>query len=137
MVGTHIFSRYCVRYVTEILFSKGIFSVDYQKLLNYYTSVSRKISSIRSHSFTLDCLMSHKTDHLKSLLDVQRHMIKNQYLMLLSCMFDGKIIVLMCSVHCRLHFSTLVIKFLLIILKMKLHPFLRQMSALNLIKIWR
>ena len=40
------------------LFSMGIFLVDYQNLLNYHTSGSRKISGIRSQSFTLDFLMS-------------------------------------------------------------------------------
>ena len=32
----------------------------------------------------------------------------------------------MCSVHCHLNFTSLVIKFLMIILKMKLHPRLRK-----------
>ena len=36
----------------------------------------RRISSIMIQSFTLDCLMSQKTDPLKFLLGVQRHMIK-------------------------------------------------------------
>ena len=30
MVGTHRFSRYCMRYVMEIFFSKENFSVDYK-----------------------------------------------------------------------------------------------------------
>ena len=58
----------------EIFLSKEILSVDYQKLLCYYTSGSRKFSSIRGHIFTLDCLMSQKNGPLKYLIDVQRHM---------------------------------------------------------------
>ena len=46
-------------------------------------------------------------------------MIKNQYLMLISFMFYNKIRVLVCSVHCHIHFSSLVI---LVVFKMKLHP---------------
>ena len=41
----------------------------------------------------MNCLISHKTDPLKSLLDVcdvQTHMVKNQYFMLQSCIFYGK-----------------------------------------------
>ena len=58
------------------LFSKGNLSVEYQNPLNHHTIRSIQLSSIRSQSFTLDCLMSQKTDPLKSLLDVQRHTIK-------------------------------------------------------------
>ena len=76
MIETHILSRYCMRYVMEIFFSKEVFSVDYQKLFNYYTSGSRKNLSIRRQIFILDCFMSHKTDPLKFLFGVQRHMIK-------------------------------------------------------------
>ena len=61
----------------EILFLKKNCSVGYQKLLNYHTSGSRTFSSINSWSFTIDCLMGRKMDPLKSLLGVQRHIIKN------------------------------------------------------------
>ena len=123
MVRTPIFSRYCMTSVIEIFFSNGFCEVDYQKLLNYHTSESRILSSIYSQSFTIDCLMSQKTDLLKSLLDVPRNMNKNQYLMLLKCIFYNKIRVLVCSIHCRLYFTPLVIKLLLINLKIKLNLF--------------
>ena len=56
------------------------FSVEYQNMFNYQTSGSRQISSIKSQSFTLGFLMSHKMDPLKSLLDAQRHMINKSVL---------------------------------------------------------
>ena len=59
----------------ENFFSEEIFSVDDQNLLNYHTNVSIKISSTRNQCFTLDFLMSQKTDPLESLLNVQIHMI--------------------------------------------------------------
>ena len=58
----------------------GKFSVEYQNMFNYQTSGSRQISSIKSQSFTLGFLMSHKMDPLKSLLDTQRHMINKSVL---------------------------------------------------------
>ena len=42
--------------------------------------------------------------------------------MLLNGMFYNKMRVIVCSIHCHLHFTSLVIKFLLIIFKMKLNP---------------
>ena len=63
-----------------ICFSKGDLLVDYQKILNYHTSGPINILSIKSHSFTLYCLMIQKIDPLKSLLDVKRHMIKKSVL---------------------------------------------------------
>ena len=47
---------------------------------------------------------------------------KTQHLMLLSCMFCRKIMVIVCSVHFHLDFTSLVIKLMLIILNMKLYP---------------
>ena len=41
----------------------------------------------------------------------------------------------MCSIHCPLNFSLLVIQFLLIIFKMQLHPRLRQIVGSNLLKM--
>ena len=86
MVGTYILYRYYVRYAMVIFFSVEIYSVDYQNLFNYHISGSGLISSIRSQIFTLDCLMSHKMDPLKPLLDVQGNMMK-KYLMIQSCTF--------------------------------------------------
>ena len=54
----------CVRNVTENFFSNENFSVDYQNLLDYHTSVTRKISGIMRQSFNLGCLMSQITDPL-------------------------------------------------------------------------
>ena len=105
-----------------VFFSKEICSADYQILLDYHMSRSGQFSSTRGHSFTLDSLTSQKTDPLKYLLEVHIHMIKNQYLMIISCTFYWKIRLLVCSVNCDLHFSSLVIKLLLIILKTKLNP---------------
>ena len=48
--------------------------------------------------------------------------LKIKYLMLKSCTFYRKIRVLMCSGNFHLNFTSLVITYLLIILKMKLHP---------------
>ena len=59
----------------EIFFSKEIFSVYHQNLLNYQASGSRQTSSISSQSFTLDSLVSEKIDPLKSLLDIKIHII--------------------------------------------------------------
>ena len=117
MVGTHILSRYCVRNVIEIFFSNKICSLDYQNLLGYHTSGSIKYSSIKSQIFTLVCLISQKIDSLKSLLDVQTHIIKNLYLIPESCIFYRKIRVLVCYVNFHLNFTSLVIKLLLINLK--------------------
>ena len=115
MVGTHRLSRYSMRYVMEILFSKKNFSVDYQNLLNYHKSRSGKISSIERQSFTLDFLISQKTDPLRSLPCVQIQMIKNMYLMLLSGMIYRKIKMIVCYFYCHMNFTSLVIKFLLIV----------------------
>ena len=56
--------------------------------------------------------------------------------MLQICKFYSKIIVLVCSVYCHLNFTLLVIKFLMIVLRMKLYPRWGQMIGLNLIKMW-
>ena len=121
MVRKNILSQYCMKNLMGVFCSNGILSVHYQKMLDYHTSGSRLIPSISSQRFTLDCLMSHKTDPLKSLLGVQRHMEK-MYLFLLYVMFYRQIIVLVCSIRFHLNLNALVIKLLLIVLNMKLHP---------------
>ena len=73
-----------------------------------------------SQIFTQSILMSHKKDIFKYFLDLQKTYEKNQYLMLLICMFNSKTRLIVCSVHYHLHNISLVIKVLLINLKMKL-----------------
>ena len=122
MVGTHRLSRYCWRYVMGFFFSKEIFSVKYQNLLKYHTNVSRQISSIKSHSFTLYFLISNKTYPLKSLLDVQIHIIKKYVPDAPKLYVLQEIRVILCSVYYHLNFTSLVINFLLIVSRMKLQP---------------
>ena len=69
------FSRYCMIYMMEIFLSKENFSVEYQNLLDYHMSGSRKCSSMKRHSFTIYCLMSHKTAPLNYTLDIKIHLI--------------------------------------------------------------
>ena len=62
---------------------------------------------------------------------------KNEYLILLSCMFYRKIRVLMCSVNCNIKFTSSVIKFLLITPSLKKnyrHKFFHDVELNNVIK---
>ena len=107
----------------DIIYGNFLFKVNFLSILPKPVELSYNwISSIKSHIFTLDCLISQKTDPLKSLLHLQRHMMKNKFLMFQSCTFNSRIKVIVCYVYYRMHFTSLVIKLLMIVLKMKLPP---------------
>ena len=57
---------------------------------------------------------------------------KNQYPMLLSCMFYRKIRFLMCSVHCQLHFTSLVIKISADCFKDEITPLIKKKNGLKI-----
>ena len=121
MFITHRFSTYSVRNVILNLFSREILLSRLPKHVELSHKWIKK-SSIRSHIFTLDCLMIQKTHPLKSLLDVQRHTIKSSVPDAPKLYIYSKIRVLVCSVSCNLHLYSLVIKFPPIVLKNKLQP---------------
>ena len=63
------------------------------------------------------------------------NLIKNQYLVILSCMFFSKAIVLVCSVRCHMIFL-LMKKLRQIVIKMILFPHSNQRIGLNLFNMF-